>query len=393
VKSLLVGLHSLQRGRRLRVRFGVEEAKLLSVLSVARLPMYKGPAWHRTLYPGVKVGSWIWGESEGLAYLVDIGETVGDSPEAIAEEIAHPEQPVRPPPNLLWFRRRGTNTHSTRSTVTRDHASYDGKMTLCRFAISDAWEKKPKVGDHVCATCQARASGGNIDHPWPIDRSNTEEGIRLLFESVETLADGSLTNGFAKFVVHDEIEFMNELALGDPRHWLDKPPEGYPYRRTFEVGPSPDNLRQTHRSLDSYRARLELGKRQKISADQRTKDWTNDRNYLMNRAKAGPGVRPPIPLSVLEATTSKYERPLEGRSAFYPTRATISALARIIDRLRDDGFSVRPTSLHYLLVLIAPNEPKFPTPRRRKDQHPVTLDSLFGGGLEGAFRAMVSYLP
>jgi hypothetical protein len=259
-QSLLAGLHSLKAGRRLRVRLAGEEERLLSVVSAAKLPLWEGPAWYRVSYPGLGVGPWTFGESEGPVYLIDIGNPDTDLNSS-------------PTPRTVQTGWRRVNYKRETPSLLYDHFSYDGKWTLCNREITTDWGQFSNERP-ICWSCEYRFEGDQVQRGYAGDPSRIE--------------------------VSDEIEFMNESSLGgDPRLWLDKPPDGYPYRLASVVGPSPETTRNAHRSEGAVHYRIQFGKSILRQANERSADWAEDNRWALTQAN-NLHVRKPI--SIVEAT-------------------------------------------------------------------------------------------
>lgn len=254
-RELLVGLHGLGAGRRLKVAIGPAERPLLSEVHAARLPMHTGDAWRRFVYPGLDAGSWALGTSDHPVWLVDIGASPGSAP--------------KPPParvdrnlDIQWFKPRPWKSEEP---VHRAHASKDdGETTLCDIRINSRWMAARPSRASLCRHCY-RAAYGTLQPQWPADRTKHDEAGRAFGEALAALTDQPLW-----IPCVDEIELPNE-RLGDSR-LLDAPPDGWPGRRRDLHGAPLRDLRVLHRSVGAWERGIAWGRSKGEQAYRRTAD-------------------------------------------------------------------------------------------------------------------------
>lgn len=261
-RELLAGLHELSAGRRLRVALDpAEAAALLPTVAHARLPMHSGPVWRRFVYPGLDAGPWALGASDHPVWLIDIGAAIGrvEAGAAVRTEASR---------EIAWYSAPRI-TEGSRGTTTRVHATANGSTTLCNCQIAKGWKETrlmTRIG--TCNVCYARAYGEKVPPQWPVDRTAHEEAGRAFSQALEAIIDEPLW-----IPCVDEIELPNEVR-GDPRLWLDKAPDGYPYRLN---GSTHRQLREMHRSTEAWERGVELTIRARDRADLQTADraWAN----------------------------------------------------------------------------------------------------------------------
>lgn len=249
-RELLIGLHEIGAGRRLKVAIGPAERSLLAEVAHARLLMHSGPAWRRFVYPGLDSGPWALGDSDLPVYLIDIGTSPGREAHAASRAPSTSGE-------VVWRRPR---TLPSEESVHKVHATRDNQTTLCGRRQTASWRETTVTRANVCVRCYALAHGLQVPPAWPKNRLGYEEAGRAFFAAFEGLCDEPLW-----IQCIDEIEFVNEVR-GDPRLWLNKAPDGYPCRLN---GSTHRQLREMHRSQEAWERGIEYGLWKRDRADDR----------------------------------------------------------------------------------------------------------------------------
>lgn len=273
-EELIAGLRALDIGRRIKVAISPAEQQMLYEVAHAKLPMHRGVAWRRFSYPGLDSGPWAQAETDDLpVYLIDIGHPVlrQEAPASAGSTYA----------DLRWVGPRKKN-----DDVNRVHATHDGKMTMCGYSIERSWSEKAVKRDNVCERCYARAYHIKVPPRWPVDRTQSEQAGLEVFVAFDAIVDEALW-----IPCVDEIELVNERH-GDPRLWLDRPPDGYAYRSPTAGGEF-HQLRRLHRSHGAFVRGVERLVRLRDQADARTADLAWHRRFFNNKSHVDDPRRPP----------------------------------------------------------------------------------------------------